>query len=107
MPKDRPFIDKYAMIGRPKLSPDSEVNVEVQPQSRSLKELAKFDAQSRVIHCEIKTGTLRLDFSHAIGDKIIVNKRNAIKFARWILEVLNGDNKATNKRVSETVRSFD
>lgn len=86
MPSNREFIDKYAQIGRAFHAPDSVVEVQVQPQSRSLKELAKFDAESRVIHCEIKNRTLRLDISHAIGDKLVVNKRNAIRFAKWILK---------------------
>lgn len=86
MPTYRPFIDRYGLIGRPYLAPDYETAINAQPQSRSLIELAKFDKQSRNIQCEIKQSRLRLDFSHALGDKVLIKKKDAIRFAQWILK---------------------
>lgn len=83
---NRSFIDKYAMRGRPRLMPDSEMSLKSEPQSRSLRDLSKFDAESRVIHAEIKRGILRLDLQHAIGDKLVIKKKDAINFANWILK---------------------
>lgn len=88
MPKDRPFIDKHANIGRPYLAPNANLEVQVQPQSRSLNELSKFDAESRKIKAEIKRGTLRLDLQYVIGDKIIIKRKDAIQFANWIITSL-------------------
>lgn len=73
-------------IGRPYLAPDYIHEVPSQPQSRSLKELAKFDAESRKITAEIKRTQLKLDLSKVIGDKITVKKKDAILFARWIIK---------------------
>jgi hypothetical protein len=101
MPKDRPFIDASANIGRPRLSPDSELTIGAQPSSRSLRELAKFDKESRSVQAEIKNGKLRLDLSHVIGDKIVVSKETAIRFAKWILETY-GTTRDT-KKVSRQV----
>lgn len=80
------FKDAKALIGRPVRSPDSELTVNAQPLSRSLTELSKFDKQSRMIQASIKDSRLRLDLSHVIGDRIVVKKQDAIKFAKWILE---------------------
>ncbi len=82
----KPFIDRYAKIGRPKLAPDGEMNVSAQPLSRSLAELSKFDAQSRVVHAEIKRTRLWLNLKHVIGDRVSIKKKDAIKFAQWILK---------------------
>lgn len=85
MPKDRPFIDSFALRGRAYIAPDATTIVNIQPYSRSLKELSKFDKESRSITCEIKKSQLRLDLNHVIGDKISISKKDAIKFASWIL----------------------
>src|SRR5882757_8759439 len=82
------FIDKYAQIGKPYKAPEAETSIEVKPLSRSLIELAKFDKQSRNIRAEIKNG-LRLDLSYVLGDSIKIKKKDAIKFANWILRSYN------------------
>jgi hypothetical protein len=100
----RSYIDKYAEIGRPYLAPESETTIDAQPSSRSLKELSKFDKQARMIRAEVKRGELRLDLSHVIGDRIKINKRNAVKFANWILNTY-GLPKAANRRISKEIRA--
>ena len=83
---NRHFIDRFAEHGRPYLAPDANLDIQSESSSRSLKDLSKFDKQSRMIHAEIKRGILRLDLQHVIGDKINIKKKDAIKFAKWIME---------------------
>jgi len=89
--KDKPFIDRAAIIGRPKLMPTAEVNIPARPFSRSLNDVAKKENLEQKLHCEIKSGYLHIETRRILGDKIKVNKTNAVKFALWILSVL--DNK--------------
>lgn len=82
------FKDSKAQLGRPFRAPDSELTVSIQPQSRSLSELSKFDAESKRIECSIKDGKLRLDLSHVIGDRIIIKRDDAVRLAYWLLGYL-------------------
>ena len=97
----KPFIDKYAETGRVYLAPEAETSIEVKPLSRSLTELAKFDKQSRSIRAEIKNG-LRLDLSHVLGDSIKIKKKDAIKFANWILSVYSKSKDKNDRRNKKT-----
>ncbi len=90
------FKDRYAKHGRPFKAPEYECNVKAQPLSRSLIELSKFDAESKFIKVEVKGTKLRLNLQHVIGDRVVINKKDAIQFAQFILESYA---KTTNKRV--------
>jgi hypothetical protein len=98
------FIDKFAEHGRPRLAPDSELTIKAEPSSRSLRELSKFDKESRFIRSEIKNGKLRLDLQHVIGDQIIINRENAIQFAEWIMKGLKNDRRLKKDKMDRTSR---
>ena len=92
------FKDSRALIGRPLKAPLSEVIMSAKPFARSLRSISK--SERNKITAEVRQDNyLVLNTSMILGDKIRITKKDAIRFARWILRsyaVVLFDNRGRN-----------
>lgn len=79
------FKDSRGVIGRPRLAPQSEIEVQAEAGSRSLDQINK-ELEKKIINCEIKRGSLFLSLQLVHGNRVRIRKAHALKLAKWIID---------------------